>query len=170
MHKSLEFNSHMCTDPSQKTQLGGKKKSQQSLHLHFLQDSGHSWLKWHPHDEISTQVSKWECRQQKKPLIWPVWTQNFLKKSSEGCSKPCAEPLAPYPASGCALGGFLWSSDPFLNKVSRIRTDPSKPELSEMALATLKQLLDFSDTIYFAPVTSRSIHWLSLNFVINRIF
>lgn len=88
----------------------------------------------------------------KKTLIWPEWTQNLLNKSSEGCSKACAEPLA------VLWGGLLWCSDPFLSKVSPITTDLSKPELSEMAFATSKQHPGFSDTIYFAPVTSCSIH------------
>lgn len=66
--------------------------------------------------------------------------------------------LALSTAHGCALGGLLWSSEPFPSKVSGITTDPPKPEPSEMAFAVSKQHLGFSDTIYFSPVMSRSIH------------
>lgn len=93
-----------------------------------------------------------------------IWSGLYEHKTSSTRALKGAEPLAP------CFGGVLWTSDHFLSKVSPIRTDPSKPELSEMAFATSKQHLGFSDTIYFAPVTSCSIHWLSLNFVINRIF
>lgn len=165
MDNSVQFSSH--TDPSQKTQLGGKIKPSRACTFIFC--SGHSWLKWHPHDEIRTQMSKYECRTAKKPWSGCMDTK-LPQQELQRVQQALCRASGTVHSHGCVLGGLLWSSDPSLSTVSAITTDPAKPELSETAFATLKEHLGFSDTIYFSPVMSRSIHWLSLNFVINRIF